>query len=325
MGVKRLLGLILTLAIGITALAQTTTPSIVAPVINRALFLGTRGDDVKAIQQYLAQDKELYPEGLATGYFGKLTEAAVKRFQTKNGIEPVGIVGPKTRAKLAELAQVPAAPTPTLTPPVEEQPTATTAPTPPPPVLAPVGPLIKTGTGIVDNNRTFSIGPAKFVYTGGYAREHRGYLTPGDPAAFIANQTRSQFSACENVEIIGYQGISNICNFTDAANYTFTKHKEAVRLYDPSALIVNPTTNRISSCYQGILLFKQGDIYGAIDPENVDTESKLHYRYWYDESGGSNFSSLCASTQSVSAIKKELASVLESLISVLQKLREVVK
>ncbi|KKS98277.1 MAG: Peptidoglycan-binding domain 1 protein, partial [Candidatus Giovannonibacteria bacterium GW2011_GWA1_43_15] len=39
-----------------------------------------------------------------TGYFGTLTRAAVLNFQKQYGIEQVGFVGPKTRAKLNELS-----------------------------------------------------------------------------------------------------------------------------------------------------------------------------------------------------------------------------
>lgn len=46
---------------------------------------------------------DVYPEGLVTGYFGSLTEKAVKRFQTKYGIEQTGFVGPQTRSKLNSL------------------------------------------------------------------------------------------------------------------------------------------------------------------------------------------------------------------------------
>ncbi|HEY4528366.1 MAG TPA: peptidoglycan-binding protein [Candidatus Paceibacterota bacterium] len=71
--------------------------------ITRALAKGATGDDVKQLQEFLKTIPDVYPEGLVTGYFGPLTEAAVKRWQEKQGIEAVGIVGPKTTAKLNEL------------------------------------------------------------------------------------------------------------------------------------------------------------------------------------------------------------------------------
>ena len=70
----------------------------------QTLQAGMTGDGVKKLQEFLKQFPDIYPEGLVTGYFGQLTEAAIKRFQDKQGIEVVGIVGPKTRAKLNELA-----------------------------------------------------------------------------------------------------------------------------------------------------------------------------------------------------------------------------
>lgn len=66
---------------------------------------GMSGEDVKLLQEVLATDSEIYPEGLVTGYFGQLTEKAVKRFQKIAGIEQVGLVGPKTLAKINELLQ----------------------------------------------------------------------------------------------------------------------------------------------------------------------------------------------------------------------------
>lgn len=65
--------------------------------IIKTLKRGMTGEEVKGLQQILAQDSTVYPEGMVTGYFGQKTEDAVKRFQQKNGIEAVGIVGPKTR------------------------------------------------------------------------------------------------------------------------------------------------------------------------------------------------------------------------------------
>ncbi|KKT43025.1 MAG: Collagen triple helix repeat domain protein [Candidatus Wolfebacteria bacterium GW2011_GWE2_44_13] len=68
-----------------------------------SLRVGSRGGQVKALQEFLKQSPDIYPEGLVTGYFGPLTENAVKRFQQKEAIEAIGIVGPITRAKLNEI------------------------------------------------------------------------------------------------------------------------------------------------------------------------------------------------------------------------------
>jgi hypothetical protein len=69
--------------------------------------LGSSGEEVVRIQRRL---KELsFYTGALDGRFGGGTEAAVKTFQTREGLEPDGIVGPATfRALLAE--DMPAAP-----------------------------------------------------------------------------------------------------------------------------------------------------------------------------------------------------------------------
>ncbi len=69
----------------------------------RELRSGMSSDDVKALQEILAADPEIYPEGLITGYYGPLTEKAVLKFQKKYGLEQVGFVGPKTLKKLNDL------------------------------------------------------------------------------------------------------------------------------------------------------------------------------------------------------------------------------
>lgn len=61
---------------------------------------GTTGDQVLLLQTLLAADPTIFPEGKITGFFGKLTREAVKRFQKKHGLEQVGNVGPKTLEKL---------------------------------------------------------------------------------------------------------------------------------------------------------------------------------------------------------------------------------
>lgn len=68
---------------------------------------------VRTLQQFLARDPSLYPEGIISGYFGGLTEAAVRRFQTRHGIQENGVVGSATRAKLNSLyTTTPPPPTP---------------------------------------------------------------------------------------------------------------------------------------------------------------------------------------------------------------------
>ena len=68
-------------------------------VFTKPLAIGSRGEEVRELQMRLrALDYFDYPE--ITGYFGPVTEASVVKFQTANGIDPIGIVGPKTRAAL---------------------------------------------------------------------------------------------------------------------------------------------------------------------------------------------------------------------------------
>ncbi len=67
------------------------------------LKTGSSGEEVKLLQKILASDPTLYPEGLVTGFFGPLTEAAVKRLQAKFKIEQVGAVGPQTLARINEI------------------------------------------------------------------------------------------------------------------------------------------------------------------------------------------------------------------------------
>ncbi len=67
-----------------------------AAILNRSLDVGSTGTDVSALQTFLAGDATLYPQGLVTGYYGFLTKSAVSNFQSRNGIDPVGRVGPVT-------------------------------------------------------------------------------------------------------------------------------------------------------------------------------------------------------------------------------------
>lgn len=112
----------------VTGTAQPAVSTPVPPVVNPAvsaistvlsklLVKGASNDDVVSLQKILNKDPETKiadtgdgSPGNETNYFGSLTLKAVQKFQVKYGIakegdEGYGLVGPKTRAKLNELAK----------------------------------------------------------------------------------------------------------------------------------------------------------------------------------------------------------------------------
>ncbi len=62
------------------------------------LKFGSRGDDVQELQTFLAA--EGYDVGLLDGIFGPKTRAAVRQFQSDQGIVVDGVVGPITQGKI---------------------------------------------------------------------------------------------------------------------------------------------------------------------------------------------------------------------------------
>lgn len=67
--------------------------------------LGARSEAVRKLQELLARDKAIYPQGLISGYYGSLTKSAIVRFQKKYKIKDrSGVVGAETRKKLNELS-----------------------------------------------------------------------------------------------------------------------------------------------------------------------------------------------------------------------------
>ncbi|HFC10791.1 MAG TPA: peptidoglycan-binding protein, partial [Candidatus Kaiserbacteria bacterium] len=61
--------------------------------------------EIKLLQEMLAKNKTIYPEGIVSGYYGKMTVRAVQRFQCAYNIvcggspraTGYGVFGPKTR------------------------------------------------------------------------------------------------------------------------------------------------------------------------------------------------------------------------------------
>ncbi len=79
------------------------SPVSVSGSLTHTLSLGSRGAEVSFLQQFLQTKGFGIPSDGVTGYFGKVTEQAVKDFQQKNALEAAGIVGAKTRAIINSL------------------------------------------------------------------------------------------------------------------------------------------------------------------------------------------------------------------------------
>jgi len=83
------------------------------------LYLGLNDSEtegqVTQLQKFLAQDSIVYPEGHITGFYGPLTEQAVKRWQAKNGLVSsgspdttgYGVMGVQTREKIRAFCPTP--------------------------------------------------------------------------------------------------------------------------------------------------------------------------------------------------------------------------
>lgn len=77
----------------------------------RSLYRGlndaSTGGEVSKLQEYLREDASIYPQGIVSGYYGALTEAAVRRLQVELGLPQVGIFGPRTREAVNNRLRVP--------------------------------------------------------------------------------------------------------------------------------------------------------------------------------------------------------------------------
>lgn len=69
--------------------------------ISRNLVRGDTGEDVRRLQEYLRDLGYFDPNVTATGFYGEITEEAVRDFQRDRGLSQDGEVGPNTRAALA--------------------------------------------------------------------------------------------------------------------------------------------------------------------------------------------------------------------------------
>ena len=71
-----------------TCVLQTTN-------LSKSNYKGHEGE-VLALQMILSQLPEIYPDGIMSGIFGNLTENALKKLQSDNGLNPTGILDTDT-------------------------------------------------------------------------------------------------------------------------------------------------------------------------------------------------------------------------------------
>ncbi len=83
------------------------TLTTVGPVFHfvRSWKRGDKNIEIEHLQELLVADRDSYPEQYITGYFGALTEAALRRFQKKHGLPQTGIVDAATQKELNTVSQ----------------------------------------------------------------------------------------------------------------------------------------------------------------------------------------------------------------------------
>lgn len=84
---------------GILTLVFALSIQAVASAAGESLRLGSKGDEVKNLQQLL-KDRGYFQYDQITGYFGKITEDAVRNFQRDQGLVVDGIAGTNTMERL---------------------------------------------------------------------------------------------------------------------------------------------------------------------------------------------------------------------------------
>jgi hypothetical protein len=90
---KILLGVMIVAVLVVGVLAFANTSKAASCTVTTPMKQGVRSADVTCLQSILGVTPQ-------TGYFGTITKAAVKAFQTNHGLTADGVVGPLTRAAL---------------------------------------------------------------------------------------------------------------------------------------------------------------------------------------------------------------------------------
>ena len=164
--------------------APTQTPS--AVTLSRTLRKGYKGDDVKLVQQML-KDLKYYTRSI-NGTYDDATIAAVKAFQTKNGLTSDGLAGPKTYAVLQSGNAIAA-----------DKPAATPAPS------YPTLKLNSTGTAVTNLQKALKDLGYNASVTGTYSTETRDAVVQFQ----IRNNLAADGVAGQSTQLVLYSGKAN--------------------------------------------------------------------------------------------------------------------
>lgn len=139
---------------------------------------------------------------------------------------------------------------------------------------------IHSGSGVANDLSYINFGMGDIFWSAATIGIGYFYGSFGETNVFFANRIEDYYDPYDS-----YQGVEYIWDFTNASDHDwFTEY--AIAFY---AAREHPEE------YTGILLIQQDGLYGAIRPRSVHDDSGtlvLEYDWWYDDSGGSDFSSL---------------------------------
>ncbi|MBU3925945.1 peptidoglycan-binding protein [Patescibacteria group bacterium] len=199
------------ISIGASTGSSTPTPTMPAgtvaycsPSMSYNLYFGLTDNDsenqVSQAQNFLAQWTDIYPEGLVTGYYGPLTESAIKKFQCNHGIvcsgapetTGYGAVGPLTRAKIRCLCGwCSPTPTPSFSPTPLATPISTPSSTPTPAVTPTPSP-----SPLINLNATNIVAT---IYSATSAQGVDSCKTASDPATVaVGYWDLGNYGYCDN-------------------------------------------------------------------------------------------------------------------------------
>lgn len=209
--IKQMEALKLEFATLAASLGSTPTPVVLGasnskPVFTMSLEVGETNDDIKRIQKLLATDPEIYPYGVASGFYGPKTEEGIKNFQTRFNLDPVGVVGPATKALLELFMNAyPTGeyPTDVLKKKPQVQGASTSVPTP-------TTPVVSTGTGVESIIARYD-GEEASVRVGYTNGSFKAFLVEGDTKIAVTDVIASKIGAtrAEVLGLIEFTGSSN--------------------------------------------------------------------------------------------------------------------